>query len=98
MATLMQTDTFHNSGAAGNISALNSGFNLAFIGAALLSTVATILRLSFDQGPPLEKRHSITLKAMQLCFFWGGSGLNLTPFSDKWYKIWNYYCIEYQCG
>jgi hypothetical protein len=40
-----QTDTFHNSGAAGNISALNSGFHLAFIGAALLSTVATILSL-----------------------------------------------------
>ncbi|MGA8912904.1 MAG: hypothetical protein WB443_08625, partial [Nitrososphaeraceae archaeon] len=55
-------------------------------------------KLSFDQRPPLEKRHSITLKAMQLCFFWGGSGLNLTPFSDKWYKIWNYHCIEYQCG
>jgi len=47
MATLMsgQTDTSYNSGAAGNISALNSGFNLAFIGAALLSTVATILSL-----------------------------------------------------
>ena len=69
MVTLMsgQTDTSHNSGAAGNISALNSGFNLAFIGAALLSTVATILSLVSNQGPPLEKRHSITLKAMQLC-------------------------------
>jgi hypothetical protein len=47
MVTLMsgQTDTFHNSGATGNLSALNSGFNLAFIGAALLSTVATIISL-----------------------------------------------------
>ena len=100
MVTLMsgQTDTFHNSGAAGNISALNSGFNLAFIGVCTAIYSSNYPKLSFDQGPPLEKRHSITLKAMQLCFFWGGSGLNLTPFSDKWNKIWNYYCIEYQCG